>query len=336
MTRLSLSMPAEREARPARILLSGLNAPDLTLTAFTLAAGLAAGDAFLVIDTERRTALTHAGAFEFEHLPWAAPYDPTELAHDMFEGARRWPVVVIDCLSRFWGDSGGVRDIADGVGRGLKPSGWDNARPAHRRLMAALTEARAHVIVTCRTQVETVAGVDLAGQPVVTLLPGRIMQDDLVAAEMDVHGRVDAATRILRVESSRIPTIRPGLLVDPVELDDVAATYREWCEQGAAMADLDEVQLLRERLDRIHPGDDKPAREARAAAKQRFVQALGLPQHLRARQMAEANALAKQLEDEAAGHGDPAARANRMVDTVRSDKAGAQTGKDAAADQVSA
>jgi hypothetical protein len=330
MSRLSLSAPAEREARPARILLSGLPGSGLTLTALTLAHTLAAGDQFLVIDTERRTALTYADLFPFEHIPWAAPYRPTELAEDVFEGARRWPVVVVDTLTRFWTDTGGIRDVADGVGMSKQaPQGWDAARPMHRTLMAALTEARAHVIVTCRTRVETVAGVDPTGGPVVEVLPGGIQQDDTVWAEMDVHLRLDAVDHAARVWSSRIPTIRQGALHPTFELEALAETYREWCAEGARMADLDDVQLIAERLGALYPDD----RTRRAAAKQRFATALGLPQHLRARQLPDALALVTALEDEAKGHGDPAGRAQRLAGQVAADRAGARAGKDAAAEQ---
>lgn len=326
MSRLGLSLPAEREARAARLLLSGPPGCGLTYTSLVAAHRLAGGDQFLVIDTERRSALVYAGLFPFEHLPWASPYDVDELAGDVFDGAARWPVVVVDCLSRFWTDTGGIRDVADGVGRGSRPSGWDQARPMQRRLMAAMTECRAHLVVTCRPQVEQVATVDETGRARMTALAGRLFQDDSLPGEFDVHATIDPASHGLTIAKSRVPVIRQGAVWDAADVEALADVYGKWCTEGAPLADLDDVQLIADRLDQLPEAD-----KVRLSGKRRFHAAFGKPQYLRASQVPEANQLVQAIEDEANGK-DPAARAAEMADRVSQERAAARTGagKDAA------
>lgn len=328
MTRLGLAARAEIESRPARILISGPPGADLVLPALTMAETFYRfnpdTDGPVVFDTERRSALGYAADFDFTHIPWSPPFSPSELAGDIQSAGDAWPVLVIDSLHRFWGDEGGVKDIADGVGRPGRPSGWAAARPEHRKLMTAITEASAHVIACCRPRTDSVLETNPdTGRVGARLVGGDLIQDSLLATDMGVWVTVETDSPALVVAASKIPTIRRGTVWD--DPGAFAEVYAAWCDQGEPPISATDASALETAIEAL-PKDNG----LKLRAKVEFFEKFGRPRHLRARDITAARALVAGFQAEAEAK-DPATRARDMADRVAGDRPG-PSGKDAAAD----
>lgn len=236
MSRLGLVREAVRPSLKARLMLSGPAGSGKTMTALEVATGL--GERILMIDTERESALTYADSYSFDHLPWAAPYSPEELARTLYEAAGGYDVIVVDSLTHFWGGTGGTLDIADG-----KFGGWKVARPAQESLVQAILGADAHVIVCVRAKIEHVQEVDdRTGKITVKKLGMASMQDSTLEYEFNLVAEMDIEHRIA-VSKSRTTAVPVGTTFQPGHARDLAVNYRAWLESGEPLVEP-EVRAL--------------------------------------------------------------------------------------------
>jgi hypothetical protein len=301
MSRLALAKPAQRQKAPAKLMISAGEGGGKTETALHMARGLAGphGD-ILFIDTEGagRASLLYADEHDFTHIPWDAPYPPEELAADILAAAARYSVIVIDSVYSFWSGEGGVLDKADkgAPGNGSnKFAGWKVARPAHRKLVNAIIDCRAHVIICCRAKVDYVQVPGPDGRLQVRALGMQPVQDDFLPAEVNLHLRMDATTHEIEVAKSRIRPIPQGTVYAGDQAIDVARTYAEWSKGGEPLADNETVAWLEAALNAIPEKGD-----LRREAKFRFLDQYGRPQYLRESEVDGARGFAAQLADEAA------------------------------------
>lgn len=298
MSRLALAQPAVREKMPAKLMISAPEGGGKTETALRMARAFAGpnGD-ILFVDTERRKALLYADDHTFVHIPWSAPYDPDELADDLIAGGDQYAVIVVDSVYSFWSDKGGVRDIADSnAPRGNGFAGWKAARPAHRRMVDAIIDSRAHVILCCRAKVDYVQEVNpTTGRTQVRSLGMQPMTDDFLPSEVDVHLRMDPDDHAITVAKSRIKTIPQGTVYPGSDAETVAVTYREWCKGGVPLAAPEVVAEIEARMKAITDPDE------RMDAKRHFVAHLGRPRYLRATQVDDALSMVARFEQSAAG-----------------------------------
>jgi hypothetical protein len=295
---------------PARIMISAPEGGGKTETALRLARALAgAGGRILFIDTERRKALLYADRHNFEHLPWAAPYSPDELAEDVLAAGLHYDVIIIDSVYHFWSEAGGVRDIADrsAPSRRNKFAGWKDARPCHRRMVDGILGTRAHVILCCRAKVDYVQepDPDKPGYQRVRSLGMQPMTDDFFPSEVDVHLRMDADTHEIHVAKSRIETIPQGTTYAGDDAHDIGETYGEWCQGGEPIADADDVAEIEAALAAL-PDDD----DYRYVAGQQFETTIGQPRYLRVSQIDDARALVARLRADAPTPAPPALAPN--------------------------
>lgn len=325
MSRLALAQPAVREKIPAKIMISGGEGAGKTETALRMAQVFTGGVGdVLFIDTERRKALLYADRFTFVHVPWDPPFDPDELAADVLAGGDQYPVIVVDSVYHFWSEEGGVRDIADRSAPGNnKFGGWKDARPAHRRMVNAILDSRAHVILCCRAKVDYVQETDPAtGKLKVRSLGMQPMTDDFFPSEVDIHVRMDAEDHTLHAVKSRIEPIPQGAVYSGDEAEGLAKTYAEWCQGGVLLAPPEVVAEIEARMGALSDQDH------RVESKKRFVTELARPRFLRETQVAAAFALVEQFEAEqaqaTASVAPPAARTAKTDDRA--------TGQDAAND----
>ena len=231
MSRLSLAREAIRPSLKARLMVSGPAGAGKTYSALEIASVL--GDRVLVIDTEKESALTYAGEFEFTHLPWAAPFDPRELGRTLTEAAADYDVVVVDSMSHFWGGPGGTLDIADG-----KFGGWKTARPAQNDAVEGILAAAAHVIVCVRSKIEHVQEQDpRTGKQVVKKLGLAPKQDGDLEYELNLAVEVSIEHHIA-VSKSRTTAVPVGQVFAPGHARDLAVAYRDWLAGGEPFADL--------------------------------------------------------------------------------------------------
>ncbi len=281
MTRLDYAQPAVRPALKARLMLAAPPGGGKTRTGLLVGETLLAVDnpdfpdlpvdirreAFLVIDTEKESALTYADDHAFTHLAWRAPYDPRELAEVLDQAGTRHQAVMIDSLSHFWRKAGGTLDIAEG-----KYSGWKVARPAQEDLIDAILGCKAHVILGVRSKVEYVQKRD-GDNWKVEKLGMAPQQDDTLEYELNICAELDMEHR-LTITKSRTTSVPVGRFFHAGHAAEFAQSYGEWLRAGEAPAPLVDVQVLVDRINAI-PDDD-----ARLAAKREFVTAVGLPENL--------------------------------------------------------
>ena len=288
MSRLANARPAVRPALKARCMLSGPPGAGKTRTALIIATALVADlddPKILVIDTEKESALTYADDFTFDHLRWTAPFDPRELGRELVAAGKTYDAVVGDSMSHFWRGEGGVLDIADG-----KYTGWKDARPAHADMVEGILGCDAHVILCVRSKVAH-EQVNEGGKWVVRKLGMQPITDDDLEYEINVALSIDM-DHSLTVSKSRTTEVPVGRVFKSGHAEDFAVLYRDWLAGGEPPADGDVVAALVARIEAL-PED------ARKAAKQEFVAALGKPSQLSASKVDTADALVARWEQEA-------------------------------------
>lgn len=273
MSRLDRIATAARPKMHGRAMLSGPSGAGKTWTALSFARTLAGDGALLVIDTEKESALTYADVFQFDHLPWASPFDPTELASTLTELGDRYDVVVIDSLSHFWRSVGGVLDIADG-----RIGGWKTARPVQEQMVQALLAMPAHVLVTVRSKMEYLIE---AGGKSVTKVGMAPIQDDGLVYEMNVALDIDLDHR-LTVVKSRTPAVPVGRMYPAGHESKAAEDYMQWLAGGVPPANRDDVQRIVDALAGVADA------EVRKQVKGEFVERFGMPHSLTAEQAPDA------------------------------------------------
>lgn len=275
MSRLANVRPAVRPALKARMMLSGPAGSGKTRSALIIASVLTAEGRTLVIDTEKDSALTYADDFDFDHLPWNAPYDPRELTKTLPEAGNEYDTVVIDSLSHFWQGTGGTLDIAGG-----KFTGWGVARPAQEDLVGALLDCRAHVILCGRAKMDHVQEVDERGKHVVRKLGMATIQDSTLEYELNVACELDMEHR-LTVSKSRCTSVPVGRTFQPGHAEEFAHIYGDWLAGGEPAATPEDIDALKAAINAL--GEDQ-----RKACKQEFMARFGGPEHLPAFRLDEA------------------------------------------------
>lgn len=285
MSRLTLAQPGVRPSLPARALLSGPAGSGKTRTAMIVAEVLAEGGRVLVIDTEKRSALTYADDFTFTHLDWQPPYDPRELGKTL-AAADDYDVVIVDSLSHFWRGQGGVLDIAGG-----KFTGWKDARPAHMDLVEAMLACRGHFIGCARSKMEHVQEVE-NGKHVVKKLGMAVVQDDELEYELNVAAEIDM-THALIVSKSRTVAVPVGRTFTAGHAEEFATLYRDWLKGGEPPASVEVRKTIKARVGAL-PEDLK--RECNA----QFLAQLGRLSQLRDSHVGDAERMVSAFEAEAA------------------------------------
>lgn len=145
--------PARREQVGLLIALAGASGSGKTFSALRLARGIAPAGKIAFIDTEARRGLHYAGQFEFMHADMRPPFQPAAFVEGIRAAeAAGAEVVIIDSFSHEYDGDGGIIDWADELAeRGVKsPGNWKDPKLAHKKLMNALLQCRAHLIFCLR------------------------------------------------------------------------------------------------------------------------------------------------------------------------------------------
>jgi energy-coupling factor transporter ATP-binding protein EcfA2 len=230
VSRLGQQVRAVRPALPGRLMLVGPSGSGKTRSGLTIATSLAETEpgGILVIDTESESATTYADDFEFEHLPWRAPFDPRDLAATLVAIDRQeFAVVMIDSMTHFWRKEGGTLQIADG-----KFGGWKVARPAQEQMVEAMLACKAHVIGCVRAKTTYVQEQEANGKYSVRKLGMEAQQDDTLEYEMNLVGDIDLDHKIT-VTKSRTTVLPTGRVFQSGGAELLAETYRDWLAGGA-------------------------------------------------------------------------------------------------------
>jgi hypothetical protein len=235
-SRLGTATAAVRPKLKARIMLSAPSGGGKTWSALTIARELCKGDMtkVLVIDTEKDSALTYVDEFRmenggtFQHLPWDAPYSPSDLAATMHDAGRNgFEVIIADSLSHFWTKSGGTLDLAD-----ARFGGWKTARPAQEEMVDAILGTTAHVIVCVRSKVEyTQVYNEKTRKQEVKKLGMAPQQDATLDYEMNIAVELDLEHNMF-IGKSRTHDIPVGRVYSPGQAAIFAEHYATWLAGG--------------------------------------------------------------------------------------------------------
>lgn len=146
---------ATRQAAYLRIGVQGPSGAGKTLGALALAAGLAEGERFAVIDTENGSASLYADRYGFDVLEVTAPY-LTSKYQEAVEAAvtLKYPVIVIDSISHQWDGNGGIlqrKEETDARG-GNHFSNWAPFTKEHNKFRSLILEAPIHLVATMRSK----------------------------------------------------------------------------------------------------------------------------------------------------------------------------------------
>lgn len=228
--------PATKDGFTATVAIQGPSGSGKTWTGLSVASGLAEGQRFAVIDTERRAASLYMRDIDatFDTLPMHR-YDPRDLQKALAAAAHaRYPVVMVDSLSPFWKGTDGTLDQVDKAKAkygGNKFAGWKDGTPIQNDMIEALMSYPGHVVVTMRSYVDWVL-VDKS--PVNQGM--RAEQRRGIEFEFGVAAEMDAANR-LRFIKSRCPSFRGLVLDQPHGARDIAKPYLDWLRDGGAEID---------------------------------------------------------------------------------------------------
>ncbi|MBR0682775.1 AAA family ATPase [Roseomonas eburnea] len=145
--------PASRENVGLLIALAGASGSGKTFSALRLARGLSGGGKVAFIDTEARRALHYADRFDFLHADMRPPFRPARFVEAIRAAEDAGAsVVIVDSMSHEYDGEGGIMDWADELAaNGVKsPGNWKDPKLAHKKLMNALLQMRAHLIFCLR------------------------------------------------------------------------------------------------------------------------------------------------------------------------------------------
>lgn len=264
-TRVFEDRPAVREATPLFLGAVGPSGSGKTFSALRLATGIqrVVGGDIWGIDTEARRMLHYADKFRFRHLPFGAPFSPTDylaaVEHCVSKGAK---IIVVDSMSHEHEGPGGILEMHnDEVQRLMKAwktnsedkvkmTAWQKPKAARRRLINTLLQMPVHFIFCFRAKekLKIARGVDpeplgfqpIAGEEFVyemsakfLLLPGA---NGFPTWQSDFRGEQAMV---------KVPEQFRALLQGQIQLsEDIGQKLAEWAAGAPAKAPADPADIL--------------------------------------------------------------------------------------------
>jgi hypothetical protein len=124
-----------------------------------LAAGIAGGKPFAVLDTEAGRAKHYADAFKFDHGDLRPPFSPAAYSEAIaVADAAGYSVIVVDSCSHEHAGEGGILDMQEaefqrmGARDAVKMTSWIKPKGEHRKMVSKLLQVRAHLILCFRAE----------------------------------------------------------------------------------------------------------------------------------------------------------------------------------------
>lgn len=302
---------AKREGQKARIALVGPSGSGKTMTSLILAHQLTEGGKVLVIDTENKSSGLFADqiapGWKYDNFGWDAEVEPTgydprllterlRLAHEIYD------CIIIDSLSAFWNDEGGLLQLVEQFGKGNNMAGWRHATPIQDRMTNQILRSHCHIICNMRAKTEYIIEQEKGKRSTVRALGLKAVQKDDVIYDMTISGRIDLDTHKLSIEKTRFSEIADQSFATD-QTKQLGVKIRDWLNSAEAeqatidmevhvaavedvpetsTIDSTEAEALKELFDSVLD-DDK-----RSDIKQAFVKEFGMPQDLLQSRLAEA------------------------------------------------
>ncbi|MCX5407462.1 ATP-binding protein [Streptomyces sp. NBC_00335] len=234
--------PATKDGQKARLSIQGPSGSGKTWTGLQIAAGLAEGQRFAVIDTERGAAALYVNDIDaqFDTLPMHR-YDPRDLIKALAAaGAAKYPVAMVDSLSHYWKGTDGTLDQVEKFAKakfgGNTFAGWGPGGDLQNEMIEALMAYPGHVVATMRSSRKWVLVENERGQKAPVDMGMKAQQRKDIEFEFGVAAEMNVDNQ-LRFIKSRCPAFR-GLELDrPDGAVDIAKPYLEWLRSGAKEID---------------------------------------------------------------------------------------------------
>jgi AAA domain len=172
--------PARRENVPLLLSVAGGTGSGKTYSAMRLAKGITPEDErFAVIDTENGRARHYADQFDFDVADLEAPFNPARYQEAILAAAAAgYKTIVVDSMSHEHAGDGGLLDMQEAelarmAGQDAKKretmnmAAWVQPKGEHKKLVTALLQIKAHVIVCFRAAEKIEIARDERGKMVV-------------------------------------------------------------------------------------------------------------------------------------------------------------------------
>ncbi|MFB6675558.1 AAA family ATPase [Streptomyces sp. NPDC056390] len=231
--------PATKDGFNATVAIQGPSGSGKTWTGLSIASGLAEGQRFAVIDTERGAAALYVNDLDvaFDTLPMHR-FNPRDLQKALAAAAQvGYPVVMVDSLSHFWKGTDGTLDqvsqVADSKYSGNKFAAWKDGGEIQDDMIEALMSYPGHVVATMRASEKWV----LEKGSKTPVSKGLLAEQRKgIEFEFGVAAEMDEANR-LRFIKSRCPSFRGLVLNQPNGAQDIAKPYLDWLRDGGKEID---------------------------------------------------------------------------------------------------
>lgn len=279
---------ATKRAVRARIAIDGPSGSGKTWTGLIWATTL--GKKIAMVDTERGSASLYADHFDFDVAEMSPPFHPDRLVAAIHDAEKAgYEVMVIDSLSHFWEGEGGTLELVDAAAaraNGNTWAGWKSGTPILRHLIDTILATDMHIVATMRSKTEWVLekktnqrGEEVNNPKRVGMAP--VMRGG-VEYEFTLVGDLDLEHR-MTITKSRCDALS-DLVIQPNRAGEAAETFVAWTNSGEAMADRNDIDALKARMNKIEPS------ETRVACKRGFADQFGNPDYLIASKLPAADA----------------------------------------------
>jgi len=229
--------PATKKQSRLRFDIEGPPGSGKTFSALKIGTGLLSpGGKIALVDTERGSASKYAGQFTFDVLE-LDNYAPSKYVEAIAAAdAAGYEVIIIDSLSHAWNAKGGALEMADKIAKrsssGNSFNAWKDVTPEQNRMVDAILQSRAHVIVTMRVKTDYVIEKDeRTGKNTPKKVGLAAVQREGMDYEFDVVGRMDH-THSMLITKTRCSAIADAFIEHPG--DELARVLKEWLTDGVA------------------------------------------------------------------------------------------------------
>jgi hypothetical protein len=216
----------------ARVAIDGPSGAGKTYSALILATVLANGGKIAVIDTERGSASLYSDKFNFDVLELDT-FSPALYTQAIGAAEQAgYDVIVIDSLSHAWEGEGGALDMVDQKSIQVKGNSyvaWKDVTPLQRRMVDAMLQSPAHIIVTMRSKMDYIQETDAQGKKTVRKVGMAPIQragmeyEFTIVADMDVDHHIS-------ISKSRCDEMADKVAMKPGP--DFWKQFTEWLSTG--------------------------------------------------------------------------------------------------------
>lgn len=224
---------ATKKKSKLRLAIMGVSGSGKTFTALRIATGIAGGIAekIALIDTEEGSASKYSDRFKFlEKTVNNASIDALINIID-YVNKSDIEVLIIDSLSHAW------QELLDEIDRLAKTKyqgnsfrAWGEGTPKQKRLVKAILQCKAHVIVTMRAKTEHVQEKDERGKTIIRKVGTGVEQGKGIEYEFDML--IDLSQdHIAQVTKDRTGKFQDSLIDRPDE--NFGKQLKDWLDDGS-------------------------------------------------------------------------------------------------------